>query len=119
MLYWNVGKIIKTEIFEGNKPKYSKCVIQNIRKELVSEYGRDYSRRNLFNMVKFYEVFNYEEILHTLCTKLTWLKLIYIKELIKVEFNATLALNERWSVHELDEQINCQLYERINLSKKP
>ncbi len=35
MLYWNVGKIIKTEILEGNKPEYGKSVIQNISQELV------------------------------------------------------------------------------------
>jgi len=122
MLYWNVGKIIKTEILEDNKPEYGKSVIQNISQELVSEYGRGYSQRNLFNMVKFYEVFNDEEILHTLCTKLTWShfrKLIYIKEPLKMEFYATLALNERWSVRELDERINSQLFERTNLSKTP
>lgn len=71
-------------------------------------------------MVKFYEVFNDEEILHTLCTKLTWShfrKLIYIKEPLKMEFYATLELNERWSVRELDERINSQLYERTIISK--
>ena len=73
-------------------------------------------------MVKLYEVFGNEKILHTLCTKLTWShfpKLIYIKEPLKMEFYATMVLNERWSVRELDERINSQLYERTNFSKKP
>ncbi len=120
LLYWNVGKVIKTQILEENKPEYGKSVIQNLSRELVSEYGRGYSQRNLFNMVKLYEVFGDESILHTLCTKLTWShfrKLIYIKEPLKMEFYTTLALNEHWSVRELDERINSQLYERTSLSK--
>lgn len=122
ILYWNIGKIIKTQILGDNKPEYGKSVIQNLSQELVFEYGRGYSQRNLFNMVKLYEVFGDEKILHTLCTKLTWShfrKLIYIKEPLKMEFYATMVLNERWSVRELDERINSQLYERTNLSKKP
>ena len=122
ILYWNVGKIIKTQILGDNKPEYGKSVIQNLSQELVREYGRGYSQRNLFNMVKLYEVFGDEKILHTLCTKLTWShfrKLIYIKEPLKMEFYSTMVLNERWSVRELDERINSQLYERTNLSKQP
>jgi len=57
LLYWNVGKVIKTQILEDNKPEYGKNVIQNLSRELVSEYGRGYSQRNLFNMVKLFEVF--------------------------------------------------------------
>jgi len=122
MLYWNVGRVIKTQILEGNKPEYGKSVITQLSCDLVSEYGRGYSQRNLFNMVKFYEVFGDESILQTLSAKLTWshfTKLIYIKEPLKMDFYSTLALNERWSVRELDERINSQLFERTNLSKKP
>ena len=122
ILYWNIGRIIRTQILGDNKPEYGKGVIQNLSQELVLEYGRGYSQRNLFNMVKLYEVFDDEKILHTLCTKLTWShfrKLIYIKEPLKMEFYATMVLNERWSVRELDERINSQLYEWTNLSKKP
>jgi len=36
-----------------------------------------------------------------------------------MEFYATLALNEKWSVRELEERMNSQLYERTNLSNKP
>ena len=122
MMYWNIGKIIKVQILLDEKPEYGKSVIQQLSKELISEYGRGYGQKNLFNMVKFYEVFSDEAILYTLCTKLTWShfrKLIYIKEPLKREFYITLAQNERWSVRELEERINSQLYERTNLSQKP
>jgi len=122
MLYWHVGKVIKTQILEGNKPEYGKSVIENLSRELVAEYGRGYSRASLFNMAKLYEIFPDEQIFYTLCRKLTWShfrKLIYIKEPLKMEFYMTLTLNERWSVRELHDRINSMLYERTNLSKRP
>ena len=57
VLYWNVGRIIKTEILKYDKAEYGKSIISTLSKELTQEYGRGYSQRNLFNMVKFYEVF--------------------------------------------------------------
>ena len=122
LLYWNVGKIIKTQILEGSKPEYGKSVIENLSQELVAEYGRSYNQRNLFHMVKFYEVFNDEQILNSLRTKLSWThfrKLITLKDPTKIDFYATLAINERWSVRELDGRIGNMLYERTALSKRP
>ena len=122
MLYWTVGKVIKEQILEGNKPEYGKSVLENLSKELVEQFGRSYSTRNLFHMVKFYEVFNDEQILNSLSTKLSWThfrKLITLKDPLKIEFYATLALNERWSVRELGGRIDSMMYERTAISKKP
>ncbi|MCL1994906.1 MAG: PDDEXK nuclease domain-containing protein [Defluviitaleaceae bacterium] len=122
LLYWNIGRVIKTEILEGNKPEYGKSIIENLSRELVAEYGRGYSKSNLFNMVKLYEVFDNEQIFHSASGKLTWThlkKIMYIDDPLKREFYATLAINERWSVRELEGRIGTMLYERTNLSKKP
>ena len=43
ILYWNVGKIIKTQILGDDKPEYGKSIIQNLSQELVRDYGRGYS----------------------------------------------------------------------------
>ena len=72
ILYWNIGKVIKEQILDGNKPEYGKGVISELSKDLTAEYGRGYSQPNLFNMVKLYEVFGDDEIFYTLCRKLTW-----------------------------------------------
>jgi len=108
LLYWNVGKVIKEQILEGNKPEYGKSVISQLSSQLVNEYDRGYGQRNLANMVKFYEVFSDAQILHTLCAKLTWShfrQLMYIEEQNKRKFYIELAINERWSVRELDGRI--------------
>jgi len=121
-LYWNIGKIIQTQILYNEKPEYGKSIMQNLSDELVTEYGRGYSVQNLWNMVKFFEVFPDTQILYTLCRELSWSHirtLIYVKDPLKREFYMTLALNERWSVRELNDRISTALYERTALSKKP
>jgi len=122
MLYWNIGKIIKGRILEGNKPEYGKGIIAELSRDLVSEYGRGYSQRNLFNMVKFYEVLPDEQILHSLRAKLSWThikRLVYIDDPNKRQFYLSLTINERWSSRTLIDRINGMLYERTLISRKP
>jgi predicted nuclease of restriction endonuclease-like (RecB) superfamily len=121
-LYWNIGKIIKTEILQNEKAEYGTQTIESLSNELVAEYGRGYSVRNLFNMIKFYEVFSDEQILHTLCAKLTWShlrRLIYIDDELKREFYIAMCISERWSFRTMNERINSMLYERTQISKLP
>lgn len=122
MLYWNVGRVIKENILSGEKPEYGKSVVKELAADLVAEYGRGYSQRNLFNMVKFYEAFNDEVILQTLSAKLPWShvnRLSYIDDPLKRQFYVTMAINERWSFRVLTDRINSMLYERTLISKKP
>lgn len=122
ILYWNIGRIIKTEILQSGKAEYGQSVISNISKDLTREYGKGYSQRNLFNMVKFFDTFHDEEILQTLSAKLSWshfIKLFYIEDDLKREFYTTMSINERWSIRTLTDRINSMLYERTAISKKP
>ena len=122
MLYWNVGRVIKEDVLNNNKPEFGKSVISELSKQLVVRYGRSFNSRNLYNMVKFFDKFNDLQILNTLCSKLSWShfrKLITIKEPLKIEFYATLALNEKWSVREMNSRIDSQLFERTHISNKP
>lgn len=122
ILYWNIGKIIKTEILQSEKAEYGKSVISDLSKDLTKEYGKGYSQRNLFNMVKFFETFQDEQILQTLSAKLSWshfVKLFYIDDDLKRDFYTTMCINEHWSVRTLTDRINSMLYERTAISKKP
>ena len=40
ILYWNIGKIIKTEILQSEKVEYGKSVISDLSKELTKDYGK-------------------------------------------------------------------------------
>ena len=73
-LYWNIGRIIKTDIMQSDRSEYGAKLIDGLSAELVREYGRGYSPRNLANMIKFFEVCPNENILHTESAKLTKLK---------------------------------------------
>ena len=122
ILYWSVGKIIKTKILKDERAEYGKSIIKELSKELISNYGKGYSQRNLFNMVNLYDTVNDFEILQTLSAKLSWshlLKLITINDPLKREFYITMSINERWSIRTLSERINSMLYERTAISKKP
>lgn len=122
ILYWNVGKIIKTQILNDERAEYGRATVKSLSKELVDNYGKGYSQRNLFNMVNLYEAINDFEILQTLSAKLSWshlLKLIAIDDELKRKFYITMCINERWSVRTLEDRINSMLYERTAISKKP
>lgn len=90
ILYWNIGKIIKTQILKDDRAEYGKSIIKELSKELTANYGKGYSQRNLFNMVRLYDIVNDFEILQTLSAKLSWshlLKLITISDSLRREFN--------------------------------
>lgn len=120
--YWNVGKIIKEEIIKSDRAEYGKEIVGNISDKLTAEFGRGFGKRNIFRMIKFYEIFSNFEIVPTLSTQLSWshfVELISIEDDLKREFYITLCMNEKWSIRALKERKNSMLYERTALSKKP
>ena len=108
------------EILQNVKAEYGTQKVESLSSKLVAEHGRGYSTRNLFNMIKFHEVFKDERILHSVSAKLTWThikRLIYIDDELKREFYITISTNEHWSVRTMNERINSMLYERTQISK--
>ena len=122
VLYWNIGKTIKEDIIKVERAGYGEKVVEGLAKELSEKYGKGYSKRNLFRMVKFYEAFTDFKIVTTLSALLTWshfVELISIEDSLKREFYATLCSSERWSVRTLRERKSSMMYERTAISKKP
>ena len=121
LLYWNIGKTIKEDIIRGERAGYGEKLIEELAKELSDQYGKGYSKRNLFRMIKFYESFMDCEIVTTVSAQLTWshfVELISIEDDLKREFYATICSNERWSVRTLRERKSSMMYERTAISKK-
>ncbi|EYE89538.1 hypothetical protein Q428_01745 [Fervidicella metallireducens AeB] len=122
LLYWNIGKTIKEDIIKVERAGYGEKVVAALAKELSEQYGRGYSKSNLFRMVQFYEAFPKGEIVATLSQQLTWShikEIISIKDELKRDFYATMCSTERWSVRTLRERISSMMYERTAISKKP
>lgn len=122
LLYWNIGKTIRKNILSNKRANYGKNSIEQLSVELSNRYGKGFNKRNIHSFIKFNELFLDENIVHTLCTQLSWSHirmLIYIEDEIKREFYIQLCKHERWSVRMLQERINSMLYERTAISKKP
>lgn len=122
LLYWNIGKTIKEDIIKVEGAGYGEKIVEGLAKDLSEQYGKGYSKRNLFRMVKFYEAFTDFKIVTTLSAQLTWshfVELISIEDSLKREFYATLCSSERWSVRTLRDRKSSVMYERTAISKKP
>lgn len=115
--YWNVGRtIIENEQSGKIKAEYGKAILLNVSKRLTKEIGKGFSKSNLFNMRKFY--LTYSKIPDT-SGILGWshyCELIAIKEENKRNFYEKETVNSKWSVRELQRQIDTSLFERLLLS---
>ena len=121
-LYWNIGKRIREDILGNQRAGYGEQIVSSLSAQLTAEYGRGFSRQNLFRMIQFAEVFPDEEIVSSLMRQLSWTHLIYIIPLddpLKRDFYAEMCRMEGWSVRALQKKIGGMLFERTALSKKP
>ncbi len=122
MLYWQIGKRIKIEILQNNRAEYGEQIVQSLSAQLTSEYGKGYSKRNIFNMMQFADTFPDEQIVVSLIQQLSWthiLAIIPIDDPLKREFYIQMCVHEKWSVRVFRERIQSMLYERTAISKKP
>lgn len=122
MLYWRVGKRINAEILKGDRAGYGEKIVHALGAQLQQEYGRGFTKRNLFNMIRFAQVFPEEEIVAALRTQLNWTHfriLIAIDDPLKRDFYAEMCRLDRWSTRTLQSRIDSMLFERTALSKKP
>ncbi len=116
--YWNIGRIISE--YEQTVPEradYGKQTLKELAKVLTAEFGKGFSRANLYNMRQFY--MTYEKI-QTVSGQLSWshyCELLSISDADKRSFYEKEAVNAGWSVRELKRQIDSSLFERLLLSR--
>ena len=116
--YWNIGRIIAE--YEQTVPEradYGKQTLKELSKALTKEFGKGFSRANLYNMRQFY--LSYEKV-QSVTGKLTWThycELLPISDQEKRSFYEKKAVNANWSVRELKRQIDSSLFERLLLSR--
>ncbi len=122
LLYWNIGSRINSEILKNKRAEYGKQIVSALSKQLTEEYGSGWSQRHLFYCIKIAEVFPDEDILHTVCAKLTWSHILLILNMddpLKRNFYIEMCKLEKWSVRTFRERIQSMLYERTAISRKP
>ncbi|HEX6371185.1 MAG TPA: PDDEXK nuclease domain-containing protein [Longimicrobium sp.] len=120
--YWSVGDRIRREVLGQERAEYGKRLIARLSAELTVQYGSGFSRTNLFNMLRFAEVFPDFEIVQSLTGQLGWTHvthLIYVTDPLAREFYARMCITERWSARTLRQKIQGMLFERTAISRKP
>ena len=122
LLYWHIGQRIGTAQRQGQRAEYGEQVVAELARQLTAEFGKGWGARQLRYCVRVAEVFPDAEILHTLCSELSWSHLrllIQIDDSLRRDFYIEICRIERWSVRQLQERINSLLFERTAISKKP
>ena len=116
---WLLGKRIADEELNGeSRAEYGAEVIKKLSKDLNAQYGRGYTKTNLYNFYSFYKM--YPEIFHSESgksnVKLSWTHyrvLLQVKDEIARDWYENEALKETWSVKTLQRNISSQYYYRI------
>jgi hypothetical protein len=122
MLYWNVGQRIRQDVLKDKRAEYGEKIVHALSRQLTGEFGNGFSKRNLFNMIRFTEVFPDFQIVHALSAQLSWThfrQIIYLEDPLQRDFYAEMCRIERWSTRTLDKKIGGMLFERTALSAKP
>lgn len=106
--YYNVGRMLCEA---GNH--YGEGIIKEYSKRLTYELGKGYSKRNLWLMLKFYEL---NEKVQTLSAQLSWshyCELLSFENTDKINYYIELVKNNNLSVRQLREKIKSNEYERL------
>ncbi len=116
--YWQIGQHI-VEFEQGGKAKsdYGSELLDKLSKDLTLNYGKGFSRSNLFQMRLFYTKF---QKIQTVSGKLSWshyVEIIKADNELEINFYTKQCEKENWSVRELKRQMKSMLFHRIALSK--
>lgn len=121
-MYWQIGHRIRSEILQNERADYGKQIVSTLSRQLTAEFGKGFSRPNLFKMLQFSEYFPDLQIVLTLSRQLSWSHFVEIvrqDDPLKRDFYAEMSRIENWSVRTLRSKIGGMLFERTALSKKP
>ncbi len=109
--YWEIGRQIAEA--QGDRAEYGKHLMKYLSERLTAEFGKGFTERNLRAMRQLYLAY---PIRHTLCAELSWSHyrlIIRVEDPVRRDFYVRSAVEERWTVRQLDRQIHSFYYERL------
>ena len=121
-LNWQIGTRIREDVLRKKRAEYGAEIVSALGRQLTQEYGRGFSEKSLWHMMRFAEVFPDEQIVSALRRQLSWThfkEIIYLDDPLKRDFYAEMCRIERWSTRTLRQKIGHLLFERTAVSKKP
>lgn len=122
LLYWQIGKRINEKVLNNERAVYGEQIVQSLSAQLIIEYGKGFSKRNILYMMQFAKIFPEKKIVVSLVRQLSWthiLVIIPIADPLRREFYIEMCKLEKWSVRTFRSQINSMFYERTAISRKP
>ena len=145
--YWEIGRrIVEAEQRGQRRAGYGEQLVERLSIDLTQQFGRGFSRQNVWQMRQFFLTWGTAHILQTLSGEsgeaasntlsetvsrkfkldeltgvfiLPWsayVRLLSVKDPHARHFYESEALRGGWSVRQLDRQIGSQFYERTALS---
>jgi len=115
-LYWKLGEYISNKL---SKAEWGDGIVRQLAAYIAKESPdlKGFSDKNLWRMKQFYETYKgSSEKLSTLLRQISWSNNLTILSRCKSdeerEFYVQLCVKERWSVRELNRQIDSALFER-------
>lgn len=119
---WLMGYRIAEEELQGeNRAEYGASVIKKLAKQLTAEYGKGFTKTNLYHFYSFYKA--YPEIFHSTSGKslLSWTHyrtLLQVNDKVARDWYEKEALKQTWSVQTLQRNISSQYYYRMLQTQK-
>ena len=116
---WLIGYRIAEEELKGeDRAEYGTTLIRKLSKELTNEYGKGYTKTNLYSFYSFYKM--YPNIFHSASGKsvplLSWTHyrtLIQVKDEKARNWYEKEAAQQAWNVRTLQRNISSQYYYRL------
>ena len=116
--YYEIGRLLVEAQGGASRAKYGDNLIKKWGEKLAKEYGKNYSRRNLELMRKFYLEF---PIAKSLISQLSWTQIVLLLP-IKNENERNYYINQvilnNLSVRELRNEIKNKSFERLSYTDK-
>lgn len=119
-LYWHVGEYVSQQV---EKKAWGKSVVKElslfIQRSEPNTVG--FSPQNIWRMKQFFETYKNFPKLATLSRELNWSQnrlILPLKSPEEQKFYLLFCIKEKWSVRELERQINTSCFERIMLANE-
>ena len=118
-LYWEIGRYISAKL---EAAAWGEGVVDRLADHLARTLPgqRGFTRRNLFRMRQFYELYAGDEKVTPLVSQLPWTHNLIImsqsKRAEEREFYLRLAVQERWGKRELERQFRLAAFEKAVLA---
>jgi predicted nuclease of restriction endonuclease-like (RecB) superfamily len=119
-LYWQIGEYVSYKI---NANSWGKSIVLELSDfiQRTEPNIKGFSPQNIWRMKQFYETYKDNQKLATVWRELSWSHhrlIIPCKTSEEREFYMLFSIKERWSVRELERQINASFYERVMLGNE-